>query len=151
MPKRVVTGTVTSASAAKTRRVEVPRIVRHAKYGKILHRRTVCHVHDENEESAAGDTVEIIESRPRSRLKRWELVRVVAKSTAVDVASLRSGARATRLREGAAKAEEAELSARPESAAPAEHASRDVKPDATGQADGEQAKTEQTGTEQTGE
>ena len=105
MPKRVVTGTVTSDSAAKTRRVEVPRIVRHTKYGKILHRRTVCHVHDENEESAAGDTVEIIESRPRSRLKRWELVRVVAKSTAVDVASLRSGARATRLREGAAKAE----------------------------------------------
>ena len=92
MPKRVVTGTVTSDSAAKTRRVEVPRIVRHTKYGKILHRRTVCHVHDENEESAAGDTVEIIESRPRSRLKRWELVRVVAKSTAVDVASLRSGA-----------------------------------------------------------
>lgn len=116
MPKRVVTGTVTSASAAKTRRVEVPRVVRHGKYGKILHRRTVCHVHDENNESGAGDTVEIVECRPRSRLKRWELVRVVAKSTAVDVASLRSGARATRLREGAAKAEEAELSARPEQA-----------------------------------
>lgn len=119
MPKRVVTGTVTSASAAKTRRVEVPRVVRHGKYGKILHRRTVCHVHDENNESGAGDTVEIVESRPRSRLKRWELVRVVAKSTAVDVASLRSGARATRLREGAAKAEEAELSARPEQASAA--------------------------------
>jgi small subunit ribosomal protein S17 len=114
MPRRVVTGTVTSAASAKTRRVEVPRVVRHDKYGKILHRRTVCHVHDEHEESAAGDTVEIIESRPRSRLKRWELVRVVAKSTAVDVASLRSGARATRLREGAARAEEVELSARPD-------------------------------------
>lgn len=107
MPKRVETGTVTSAASSKTRRVEVPRIVRHHKYGRILHRRTVCHVHDERNESALGDLVEIIECRPRSRTKRWELVRVVAKSTAVDLASLRSGARATRLKETAARAEEA--------------------------------------------
>jgi small subunit ribosomal protein S17 len=107
MPKRVETGTVTSASASKTRRVEIPRVVRHHKYGRILHRRTVCHVHDEQEASQIGDLVEIIECRPRSRLKRWELVRVVAKSTAVDVASLRSGARATELRETAARAEAA--------------------------------------------
>jgi len=107
MPKRVETGTVTSAAAEKTRRVEVPRIVRHPKYGRILHRRTVCHVHDEKEESGPGDLVEIIECRPRSKTKRWELVRVVAKSTAVDLASLRSGARATELKETAARAEEA--------------------------------------------
>ena len=107
MPKRVETGTVTSAAARKTRRVEIPRIVRHPKYGRILHRRTICHVHDEAEDSQIGDLVEIVECRPRSRLKRWELVRVVAKSTAVDVASLRSGARATSLRETAARAEEA--------------------------------------------
>ena len=112
MPKRVVTGTVTSAASSKTRRVEVPRIVRHHKYGRIMHRRTVCHVHDENEASALGDTVEIVECPPRSRLKRWELVRVVAKSTAVGVASLRSGARATKMREGAAKAEEAAVTGR---------------------------------------
>ena len=54
--------------------------------------------------------MEIVECRPRSRLKRWELVRVVAKSTAVDLASLRSGARATSLRETAARAEEAAAS-----------------------------------------
>ena len=106
MPKRVVTGTVTAAAARKTRRVEIPRIVRHPKYGRILHRRTVCHVHDEHDASALGDLVEIVECRPRSRLKRWELVRIVAKSTAVDVASLRSGARATELKESAARAEE---------------------------------------------
>jgi len=105
MPKRVETGTVTSAASKKTRRVEVPRVIRHAKYGRILHSRTVCHVHDEHDESAPGDLVEIIECRPRSKTKRWELVRVVAKSTAVDLASLRSGARATRLRETAARAE----------------------------------------------
>lgn len=107
MPKRVETGTVTSAASSKTRRVEIPRVVRHPKYGRILHRRTVCHVHDEQDESQPGDLVEIIECRPRSRLKRWELVRVVQKSQAVDLASLRSGARATEMRETAARAEEA--------------------------------------------
>ena len=107
MPKRMETGTVTSAASSKTRRVEIPRVIRHAKYGKIMHRRTVCHVHDEDVTSKLGDMVEIVECRPRSRLKRWELVRVVSKSTAVDVASLRSGARATQMRESAAKAEAA--------------------------------------------
>jgi small subunit ribosomal protein S17 len=107
MPKRVETGTVTSAASSKTRRVEIPRVVRHPKYDRILHRRTVCHVHDEQEESQPGDLVEIVECRPRSRLKRWELVRVVQKSRAVDLASLRSGARATEMRESAARAEEA--------------------------------------------
>jgi len=86
--------------------------VRHNKYGRILHRRTICHVHDEDETSAPGDLVEIVECRPRSRLKRWELVRVVTKSTAVDVASLRSGARATQFNESAAKAEEASATGR---------------------------------------
>jgi len=98
---------VTSAASKKTRRVEVPRIIRHPKYGRILHSRTVCHVHDEADESGPGDLVEIIECRPRSKTKRWELVRVVAKSTAVDLASLRSGARATRIKETAARAEAA--------------------------------------------
>ena len=107
MPKRVETGTVTSAASSKTRRVEIPRVVRHPKYGRILHRRTVCHVHDEQEESRPGDLVEIIECRPRSRLKLWELVRVVQKSRAVDLAALRSGARATEMREAAARAEAA--------------------------------------------
>jgi small subunit ribosomal protein S17 len=69
-------------------------------------------VHEEEETSGPGDLVEIIECRPRSRLKRWELVRVVTKSTAVDVASLRSGARATQFNESAAKAEEASATGR---------------------------------------
>lgn len=93
MPKRVVTGVVTSDKMAKSRRVEVPRVVRHPKYNKILHRKTVCHVHDENEESHLGDTVEIVESRPRSRTKHWELVRVVTKSRLVDIAAMRAAAK----------------------------------------------------------
>ncbi len=94
MPKRVSVGIVTSDKASKTRRVEIPRLVRHPKYGKFLHRRTVCHVHDENNDSKLGDTVEIVEGQPRSKLKRWELVRVVARSQAVDIAAMRARIRA---------------------------------------------------------
>lgn len=93
MPKRVEVGIVTSDKAAKSRRVEIPRLVQHKKYGKYLSRRTVCHVHDEKEESHSGDTVEIIECAPKSKLKRWSLVRVVKKSQVVDVAALRAASR----------------------------------------------------------
>jgi small subunit ribosomal protein S17 len=79
MPKRVLIGVVTRDKAAQTRRVEVPRLVRHPTYGKILHRRTVCYAHDEQNVSKSGDTVEIEESPPLSKLKRWVLKRVVTK------------------------------------------------------------------------
>lgn len=75
--KSKVIGTVTSDKMDKTRRVEVDRKFPHAMYGKIIRRRTVCHVHDENNETKVGDVVEIIESRPLSKLKRWNLVRIV--------------------------------------------------------------------------
>jgi small subunit ribosomal protein S17 len=77
--RRRVIGTVTSDKMAKTRRVEVPRSYRHPKYGKTIRSRTVCYVHDEQNETHTGDQVEIIESRPKSKLKRWDLVRVVKK------------------------------------------------------------------------
>lgn len=77
MPKKVVVGVVKSDRMAKTRVVEIPRLVKHPRYGKFIRQRTVCYVHDEANSSALGDTVEIIESRPRSKMKRWELVRVV--------------------------------------------------------------------------
>jgi small subunit ribosomal protein S17 len=93
MPKRVEIGVVTSDKMAKSRRVEIPRLVRHPKYGKFLRARTVCVVHDENEESHQGDTVEIRECRPRSRSKRWELVRIVSKNRAVDLVALRAASR----------------------------------------------------------
>jgi small subunit ribosomal protein S17 len=96
MPRQTAIGVVTGDKTSKTRRVEIPRLVKHPKYGKFLRRRTVCHVHDESNESAIGDTVEIEECRPMSRLKRWRLVRVVAKSRLVDVAAMRAAARARR-------------------------------------------------------
>lgn len=93
MPKRVVVGVVKSDKMKKTRRVEVSRLVKYPKYGKYVKRRTVCYVHDENDESAIGDTVEIIESRPMSKLKRWQLVKIVSKGNVIDVAALRAAAK----------------------------------------------------------
>ena len=78
--RRIEVGVVTSDKMNKTRRVEIPRLVKHVRYGKYIKRRTVCHVHDENNESHAGDTVEIMETRPLSKLKNWRLVRVVTKA-----------------------------------------------------------------------
>ncbi|HEY4761366.1 MAG TPA: 30S ribosomal protein S17 [Thermoguttaceae bacterium] len=94
MPKRVEIGVVISDKTAKTRRVEIPRLVKHARYGKYLRRKTVCYVHDENNESKSGDVVEIIESRPMSRMKRWALVRVIEKGKMIDLAAMRAAARA---------------------------------------------------------
>lgn len=93
MPKRVETGIVTRDKTAKTRRVEIPRLVRHPRYGKFIRRKTVCYVHDENNESQAGDIVEIVESRPMSKTKRWSLVRVVEKGKMVDLVAMRAAAR----------------------------------------------------------
>lgn len=105
MPKRVDTGVVASDKAEKTRRVVIQRTVRHPKYGKTIRRKTVCHVHDENNESALGDTVEIKECRPRSKSKTWELVRVIAKSQEVDIAAMRAAARAEQAEEGESASE----------------------------------------------
>ena len=111
MPKRQVVGVVTSDKMNKSRRVEIERLVRHAKYGKFVRRRTVCHVHDENNESQMGDTVEIIEVPPRSKTKRWDLVRILTKSQQVDIAAMRAAAK---LEEQARLDEEAERATRHE-------------------------------------
>src|ERR1035438_5627340 len=78
--RRTAVGVVTSDKMQKTRRVEIPRLEKHPRYGKYIKRRTICYAHDENNESHAGDTVEIMESRPMSKLKCWRLVRVVKKA-----------------------------------------------------------------------
>jgi small subunit ribosomal protein S17 len=90
MPKRVEVGVVTGDKTPKTRRVEIPRLVRHPRYGKYLRQKTVCTVHDEQNESRAGDLVEIVESRPLSRTKRWRLVRVVEKGRGAEALAKRS-------------------------------------------------------------
>jgi small subunit ribosomal protein S17 len=94
MPKRLEIGVVTGDRIAKTRRVEIKWLVQHKKYKKYIKNRTVCYVHDENNESAAGDLVEIEECRPMSKMKRWTLKRVVEKSKLVDVAAMQAARRA---------------------------------------------------------
>ena len=78
--RRIAVGVVTRDKMNKTRRVEIPRLVKHVRYGKYIKRRTICYVHDEKNESRMGDMVEIMESRPMSKLKCWRLVRVVKKA-----------------------------------------------------------------------
>jgi small subunit ribosomal protein S17 len=70
-------GMVASDKMSKTRRVVVERLVPHPKYGKMMRRRTICHAHDEDNASHKGDMVEIMETRPLSKLKRWRIVRIV--------------------------------------------------------------------------
>ncbi len=105
MPKRQAIGKVTSDKMDKTRVVEIPRLVRHPKYGKFVRKRTVCYVHDENNDSGLGDTVEIIESKPISKKKRWQLVKVIERSTEVDVAALRAARKAAESAEATETAE----------------------------------------------
>ncbi len=99
MPKRVMIGEVKSDRTSKTRRVEIQRLEKDPKYGKYLRRKTVCYVHDEDNVSKRGDMVEIEESRPLSRTKRWLLVRVVEASRLVDIAAMRAEAEAVRAAE----------------------------------------------------
>ena len=75
--RKVLRGQVTSNKMQKTVVVEVRRKVRHPLYEKYLSRRTKLYAHDENNEAKVGDIVEIMQTRPLSRLKRWRLLRVV--------------------------------------------------------------------------
>jgi small subunit ribosomal protein S17 len=86
--RRVVQGIVTRDKMLKTRRVEIERLVKHPKYGKYVKRRTICYAHDEKNESHLGDKVEIIESRPLSKLKRWELVKVITRAAGRTLSNL---------------------------------------------------------------
>jgi len=75
-----VVGEVVSDLMKKTVVVSATATVRHPKYGKFIHRTTKFYAHDEAEAAKVGDVVEIEQTRPLSRLKRWRLVRVVRAS-----------------------------------------------------------------------
>jgi small subunit ribosomal protein S17 len=74
---RVVSDTSKPGRAKKTIVVEVTRNFRDPVYGKYVQKRKKFHAHDETEQFKTNDVVEIMESRPRSRTKRWEAVRLV--------------------------------------------------------------------------
>jgi small subunit ribosomal protein S17 len=74
--KRTLTGEVVSDKTAKTIVVKVERKMMHPKYNKFVTKSKKYHVHDEKEQASIGNTVTIIESKPYSKLKRWELVSI---------------------------------------------------------------------------
>ena len=78
--KAQLTGTVVSDKMDKTVVVSVERQVCHDVYGKIQRRTSTFVAHNENNEAKVGDTVDIAESRPLSRRKRWVVMRVVEKA-----------------------------------------------------------------------
>jgi len=74
---KVMTGVVVSDKMDKTVVVLVNRVIKHPVYKKYIKRRAKFMAHDEQNSARMGDTVEIIETRPLSKFKRWRLTRIV--------------------------------------------------------------------------
>jgi small subunit ribosomal protein S17 len=79
--RQELTGVVTSAKMQKTIVVKVTRLMQHAVYPRVVRVSKKFYAHDEEGEARRGDTVRIVETRPMSRLKRWRLAEIVARST----------------------------------------------------------------------
>jgi small subunit ribosomal protein S17 len=77
--RKVRQGVVYSSKMDKTITVLVENRKRHPMYSKIMTTTTKLKAHDANNEAAEGDLVEIMETRPLSKTKRWRLVRIVEK------------------------------------------------------------------------
>ena len=75
--RKTVNGVVTSNKMSKTITVKSEKLVKHPKYGKFVRRTTTYKAHDEENKASIGDTVEIAETRPLSKTKRWRLVGIV--------------------------------------------------------------------------
>jgi small subunit ribosomal protein S17 len=78
--RKTLTGTVKSDRMNKTITVNVERRYRHPKYGKYVVASTRFVAHDEKDEARTGDKVEIAETRPLSKNKRWRLLRVIERA-----------------------------------------------------------------------
>jgi small subunit ribosomal protein S17 len=80
--RKSLQGIVEGRSGDKSLKVVYFYKVPHALYRKEVRRKTVLHVHDEKNECCIGDRVEIMETRPLSKLKRWRVVRIVERMSA---------------------------------------------------------------------
>ncbi len=78
--RKTRTGKVVSNAMDKTIVVAVESMVSHPLYGKTVKRTSKLHAHDEKNECSVGDVVQIMETRPLSRTKRWRLVSVLEKA-----------------------------------------------------------------------
>jgi len=86
--RKTIIGFVTSRSGDKSIKVTIPYKTPHPLYHKVINRKTVVHVHDEKNETKVGDKVEIMETRPLSRLKRWRIVNVVERAVTTDAVAI---------------------------------------------------------------
>lgn len=77
MPKKVYSGKVVSDKMEKTVVVAVTRTFQHPLYKKTVRKITKFKAHDEDNKCKMGDTVQIIESRPLSKDKRWAVIKVM--------------------------------------------------------------------------
>ena len=73
-------GMVVSSKMDKTVVVAIEDNVKHAVYGKIVKRTLKIHAHDENNECGVGDRVEVMETRPLSKTKRWRVTEIIEKA-----------------------------------------------------------------------
>jgi small subunit ribosomal protein S17 len=89
--RKSVTGRVVSDKMDKTIVVQVERLVQDPRFGKFLKKYSKCYAHDEKREAKRGDRVEISETRPLSKSKRWRLVKVLEKA-AVEVPAVPAAA-----------------------------------------------------------
>ena len=85
MPRKTKVGKVVSDKNAKTIVVEVHRRKKHPRYHKYIKVRKRFMAHDEEERATVGDIVRIIESRPLSARKRWELAQIVSRGVGPEV------------------------------------------------------------------
>ncbi len=83
--RKTLIGFVSSKMGDKSVKVTVPYKTPHPLYHKVINRKTVLHVHDEKNDAKVGDKIEVMETRPISRLKRWRVIRVVEASVGLDV------------------------------------------------------------------
>ncbi len=86
--RKTIIGFVTSRSGDKSIKVTIPYKTPHPLYHKVINRKTVVHVHDEKNETKVGDKVEIMETRPLSRLKRWRVLSVVEHAVTTDAVAI---------------------------------------------------------------
>jgi len=77
--RKVKRGVVIRSKTAKTVMVEVEQVMRHPLYQKVIRLYKKFMVHDENKQSVVGDLVEIMETRPISKSKRWRVVKIIGK------------------------------------------------------------------------
>ena len=74
MTKKILKGIVTSSKSNKTVVVEVIRKFKHPFYGKVIKRSKKYHAHDEKNKFKEGEEVSIIESKPFSKKKTWQVI-----------------------------------------------------------------------------